>query len=335
MKSFGAALWRMWLPPVVLAGVVLVLALTAAAPGCAKKPDSGKVRVAASIFPLADVVRQIGGQHVQVDCMLPTGRSPHGYELTADNVAALHEARLLVLVGMDLESWGANGKQIAARRKATVLEVGPLAAGHVEADSDGHAHAAHNGHDHDAAHDDHADADAHVHHHQGDPHVWVDPVRMQAIATAVADALIGVDPAHKADYLANRDKFFAQLRQLDAQYRTGLAGVKHKQLVTFHETFNYLCDRYGLEHAALAPPGGSGDNSDRLAKVEAFIRKNNVKVIFLEPEFSPEKFATVQSRTGVRTARLDPLGGEGLAGHDSYLAMMRTNLQTLTRELDR
>lgn len=299
--------------------ILLCGALLSVAAGCADEqadaPDRrSKVRVVASIFPIADVVRQIGGDRVEVACMLAGGMSPHDFQPSPQHAEQLAEAQLVVVVGLGVDAWAAPAAEAAARH-ARLLTLTEETAN-----------------DHEEAHD--APAHEHAHHHGGrDPHVWLDPVIMQEFVRRIADELSQIDPSHASAYTARRDAYIVQLCELDALYRQMLADVPRKQFVTFHTAFTYIAERYGLEQRSLHTADARGFGPQHLEQVAQFVREHEIRAIFAEPQFPPDKLQALAEATGASVGVLDPLGRAGQAGYDSYLAMMRSNLDTLAAAL--
>lgn len=278
----------------ILIGIVLALAA-----GCGQDEDaarSRKLKVAASIFPLADVARQIGGDDVEVVTLLPPGASPHGFEPQPRQVEQLAQCRLLI--GADVDLWAeraakANGADIKTLRFADVAKVWAFR----------------------------LPTDA--------PHGWLDPVRMKQFAAAVAEAMAELDPAHAAAYAERAKAFIAELDKLDAEHRETLGKLKTKAFVSFHAAFIHLAARYGLKQVALTDLHADEGGPEQLERVVEFVRENKLKVVFAEPQFPAEKLRWLQEQTGVTVERLDPIGNPDVKGYDSYLAMMRSNLRTL------
>lgn len=305
-------------------GVVLV-AMTVWAVGCENKQaptvPEGKLRVVATIFPLADVTRQIAGDDAIVDCLLGPGESPHEYQQRPEHFETLVRANLVVRVGLGIDDWAARA---LAGKGGSVLVVGealPLAASGPATTSPAHdAHDEHDGHEHHA-------------HGDGDPHIWLDPVFMQDCARHIAEALCQADPAHAAGYRSRLDGLIEQLRQLDADYARALQNLSGRKFVTFHAAFTYIAQRYGLEQMSLHTADAGGFGPEQVEKVADFVQRHNVRAIFVEPQFPSERLGAIARRSGVTVGRLDPLGNPGTVGYDSYLAMMRSNLQALVAGL--
>jgi zinc transport system substrate-binding protein len=309
-------------------GVLFVLAVVGCGDGGRSgsdgaRPRGGKLRVVASIFPLADVAREVGGDRVAVTTLLPPGASPHGFEPQPLQAEALSRADLLLVVGMEMDPWAER----SAKATGTSIPVLDLAeaVGEEQHDEPG---------SHDADEHPHAGEDHH-HHAHGDPHLWLDPVLMKEYVAALAATLADLDPDHAGGYRDRADAFAAKLDALDREYRRKLADAKTKAFVTFHPAFSHLAERYGLEQTAMTGSHADEGGPEQLEHVVAFVKKHNLNVVFAEPQFPAEKLAWLREQTGAHVGRLDPLGGPDSAGYDGYLAMMRSNLAELAKALAR
>lgn len=297
--------------------------------GCSRDRSSprdsqGKVRVVATIFPLADVVRQIGGPLVDVHCLLGPGQTPHGFTLKTSQMEQLARAQLVVTIGMGVDQWASAAVRHTAGRRAAVLELCSPEKFRRLLERHGQGREGHEGGD---------DRGGRGHHHAGDPHVWLDPVFMQVFVAEIARELARIDPPHAGEYSRRADAYAARLRKLDEEYRTVLGAVRHRAIVTFHPAFTYVAGRYGLTARSIRTADAKGFGARHIEDVTAFVRAHGVRAIFTEPQFPPEKLRMLAKRTGARVGRLDPLGNPNVEGYDSYLAMMRSNLGALKRAL--
>jgi zinc transport system substrate-binding protein len=154
---------------------------------------------------------------------------------------------------------------------------------------------------------------------------------MDAFVTIIVDELSRLAPAHAAGVAERGEAFRAQLRALDDEYRQRLARVKSRYFLTYHEAFGYIADRYGLHQMAVDEIGAGAIGAGRLEAVRAFMKDNHVQAIFVEPQYPAEKLEALARQTDARVGRLDPEGNPNNRGYDSYLAMMRSNLNELAR----
>jgi zinc transport system substrate-binding protein len=161
-----------------------------------------------------------------------------------------------------------------------------------------------------------------------DPHVWLDPVRFAQIAERIGTELGGEAPARQ---------LASQLRALDGEYRAGLEDCDRNELVTAHDAFGYLGDRYGLEVIPITGVSPESEPSPQdLAEISEIVSERGVTTVFVEPLLSPEIGETVAREAGAETAVLDPLEGlteDELERGENYFTVMRANLGALREGL--
>ncbi len=274
--------------------------------GCAHKretPDS-ELQVVASIAPLADFARQVGGDLVQVELMIPPGASPHTYQFQPDQMKALSNAAVLVLNGIGLEYWADKAIDAAANPRLVTVRT---ADGIPVLDA--------------------GDKD----HPGGNPHVWLDPILAVKQVEAIRDAFMQADPANSKQYRANASRWIAQLRALDAEIRRSVASFRQKRFIAFHPAWVYFARRYGLVQAAVIEdfPGKEPPPS-RIRQIAETARRLRSKAIFAEPQFSPRAAQVIAEETGAKVIMLDPLGRPPDCG---YLKTMRANLRQMESAL--
>ena len=161
-----------------------------------------------------------------------------------------------------------------------------------------------------------------------DPHVWLDPVRMQTIATALGERLAQQDPAHAAGYRSRAAATVVRLAGLDTLFRSSLTGCRTRDVVTSHSAFGYLAGRYGLVQRGISGLSPDAEPAPgRIAAVTLFARQNHVTTIFFESLVDPKVADTVASEVGAKTAVLDPV--EGVKDGDDYVAVQTRNAAAL------
>ncbi len=140
-------------------------------------------------------------------------------------------------------------------------------------------------------------------------------------------------PAKAQAIQVNSEKLLAELAQLDKELADMLTPLAVKELVTFHNAFDPLAERYGLKVVAhLADidlaPGGEVRSSDLVQAIQA-IRKHNLKVVYAEPQFPAKAVEMIARETGARVLKLDPEGNPNTPGYTTYQELLRTNAKTL------
>lgn len=308
--------------------IVFLLAICLLAGGCA--PGSGEMStgpgagtaakplVVATIFPLADLVRQIGGDKVEVAALLPAGASPHTFEPTPKEMKEVSRASLFVSVGAGLDVWGqkllaAAGTGVPALAVTDGLRLLPLAGRH-DRHGEEHEHAG----------------------EEGDPHVWLDPVLVRdEIAPRLAGEMSRLWPAWADYFQENLHKLQGELSKLDEEFLSSTAGPEKPRFISFHAAWGYLTRRYGWEEVAsvLAYPGQE-PSARWLKELTDLAVREGVKTVIIEPQFNPQPAELLAEEIGGRVLILDPIGGEGVEGRDSYLALMRYNLTVMKEALE-
>jgi zinc transport system substrate-binding protein len=254
--------------------------------------SDGRLQVVTSFYPLQFLTERIGGPLVHVTSLTRPGAEPHDLELTPRDVARLQDADVVVyLRGFQPAVDQAVDEHTNGQRVLDVAPAGRLDLVHGDA----------------ALGDEHASGE-HEEHGGVDPHFWLDPLRLAAVAQAVGAALDEADPsAHEA--LGSRVRALVDdLHALDADYRRGLATCDSRDLVTSHSAFGYLAERYDLHQVGITGLAPEAEPDPRsLAEVSTFVRQHHVTTIYYETLVSPAVARTVARETGARTAVLDPL----------------------------
>ena len=272
--------------------IIILFCLAALASGCGESSHAtGKERVVAAFYPLAFAAQEIGGDRVDVVNLTPAGAEPHDLEVTPSTVRELRGADLVLLLGHGFQPQlekAAEGDSVLLLLDTPGLQRYP----------------------------------------NGDPHVWLDPIRFSLIVKRIGRALHAQRPTQR---------FVAQLEELDREYRRGLAHCARREIVTSHEAFAYLGERYGLRQVAITGLTPEAEPSPRdLEHVVSIVRKTHATTIFFETLVSPRIAETVANETGAKTAVLNPIEGltpdEAKAG-ENYFTVMRSNLAHLQAAL--
>jgi zinc transport system substrate-binding protein len=310
-----------WTARVVTAATASAAVLTLAGCGAADGATGGGgddgLTVVAGFYPLEWAAQRVGGDRVDVSSLTPPGAEAHDLELAPQDVAAVADADLLVyLDGFQpaLDEAARNEAADTAWDAGQAADLVPIAR---EATQEGGTA---------AEPEAHASEEGAV-----DPHFWLDPVRLASVGDALADRLTEADPDGAATYEQNAAALRADLEALDTEMRAGLAGCAVDTLVTGHDAFGYLGDRYGLQVVGISGLSPSAEPSPAAqARIAELVRERGVTTVYTETLVDPAVAETVASEAGARTAVLDPIEGltDESAGRD-YLEIMRADLATL------
>ena len=311
---------------------MLVLGMTASmmfmSLGCRKngfgKDAEGKVKIIASIYPVYDFAKKVGGDQVSVQMLVPAGTEPHTWEPSSRDMLMLEEADMFVYNGAGMEAWAEDITQSVQNKNLVI----------VEASSDVSLRKI--DHDHDDEHEDH-DHEEGGHHHHGefDPHVWLCPENAKTEMRTIMEALKKIDPDHAEIYEKNFQAASEECDKLDAEYRSALSPYEGKHIVVAHEAYGYLCDAYGLEQIGIE--GVSADQEPDAARMREIIdmaKEYEIKCIFFEELVDPKVAKTIADEAGCETAAISPLDGltkEDIDSGREYFSVMRENLEALLK----
>lgn len=250
-----------------------------------------KLQVLASTSLVGDIVREIGGEMIKLEVLLPLGTDPHGYAPTPHDLRRVHQADVMFVNGLGLEGQLLAELQTAAPDTPVVSlseGVEPLSLRHdgqheYQDVEDTHDHGGEGegqtDHKHDESEGAHEDPGA-------DPHVWFDPLNVKDWAANTAQALGALDPENAEAYRSSADAYARELDELDGwiRERVGLIPERDRRLVTEHLVFGYFAERYGFEMVGAVVPGYSSvaePSAQALAELERLIESRGVKAIFV------------------------------------------------------
>lgn len=303
------------------AGLILVAIIVASGCGDASVPsESARVTVVATTTVLGDVAANIVGSDGLVETLLPIGASPHDYQASAQQAAALQTADLVIANGLSLEEGLIDVLESAEGDGANVLTLAPLLD---PIPFTGGAH----------SDDEHGDQD------DGDPHVWLDPVRMATAAHLIADQLSELDPS--VDWEARANEYATLLMAANDTIEEMLSGIPadDRKLVTNHASFGYFAERYGFEVVGIVIPGGStmaDPSSAELTALVEEIQRTGVPAIFAETTESSALAEAIAAETGESVAVVElytgSLGEDG-SGAETLLGLLLTNAQLIAAAL--
>jgi len=291
----------------------------------------------ASIFPVADFVRQIGAERWDTFTLLPAGASAHTYEPTPEQVRQLAQASLFFQIGLNLEFWLEKLVQ-AAKNPALVtvdlsegIETLPTPSPELPQISQRGARRGQ------ASRLPHRSGD-HQHGHTlagPDAHYWLDPIRMLQVVTRIEQELARLDPDSAQVYAERAQRVRTDLKQLHAELAQQTEGLPHRRFIALHSAWTYFAPRYNLVQAAVVEPFPGREPSPRyLAGLAQLMRREKVHAVVIEPQLSSNAAQALARETGARVGQLDPYGGPGVPGRDSYLALMRYNVASLVKLLE-
>lgn len=283
----------------------LLLGLPAILTACGEsEPEGQGLRVVVTTTQVADMVREIGGDRVSVRGLLRVNTDPHDYEPRPSDASALAGARVVFRSGGELDDWLSGLVESAGGDARTITLAKALPRRRVD----------------------------------DDPHWWHDPRNGEAAARAIARELGRVDPAERAAYERRGREYAARIARTDGRLRACFAAVPDKQrkLVTTHDAFGRLADRYDIEVVGALIPSRSTQAQPSARDTRRLvdqIERERVRAIFPESSLDPRLERAVARETGARVGGelwADTLGAPGSSG-DTYLRSLAANGRTLVR----
>jgi manganese/zinc/iron transport system substrate-binding protein len=277
-----------------------------------------KIKAAVTIGMAADLVKQVGGDRVEVDQLMGPGVDPHLYKPTATDASRLSKADVIFYSGLMLE--GRMG-DLFARLARAGKKVYPITESVPEElltepkEFEGHY----------------------------DPHIWFDVSMWAQTVPTIVKGLSEVDPAGAEIYEKNGSALVGRLSALHQWCKDTAAGLPEEKriLVTSHDAYNYFGRAYGFKVIGLQGVSTVSEAAlSDMANLVDFIKKQNVKAIFVESSVNPAAIRRVAEDAGVKIGGelySDAMGspGETRAGFDTgtYEGMVRYNLTTIVSAL--
>jgi zinc/manganese transport system substrate-binding protein len=297
----------------LLLSLSLLLAIGARAAGAT-------VQVVATTPEYAAIATAIGGNRVAVTSLAKPTEDPHFVDAKPSHVVTLNKADLLIEGGAELEvGWlpplldGARNEKIEAGAPGHLLAsegIQLLDAPATLDRSKGDIHGA------------------------GNPHFMMDPVNAGVVARHIADALCAIDASGCASYKENLDRFAHDLEAKTAAWTAELSPFRGAAIVTYHPTWRYFANRFGLKaDVFLEPKPGIPPSPPHLAEVIDKMKADHIKVILVEPYQQRKAAEFVASNTGATVVDVTqfPGGLPGTAG--GYLALMDTDVHAVATAL--
>lgn len=279
-------------------------------------------RVVVSVTPIHSLVSGVMQGVGAPELLIQGGASPHTYTLRPSDAKALQDAQVVFWVGEGLEAFLQKPLAALAGRATVVklmdstdLRLLPARVGGTweRHEEDEHGHEAH----------DEASLDAHF---------WLDPENAKRTVEIIRTTLSKIDPEHSAAYTRNAQGLAQRLDALDAELRTALQPVQRIPFIVFHDAYQYLETRYGLDAiGSITVSAEQRPSARRVAEIRAKIKAANVRCVFHEPQFPTTLIATIVEGANVRTGTLDPLGAQLTPGPEAYFELMRNAAGALQR----
>ena len=254
----------------------------------ASTPAFAKLNVVVSIQPQLEFVQKIGGDKINTSVMVLPGNSPHTYEPKPSQMKAISKAELYLSIGVEFENvWL---EKFTNQNKNLIVH-------NISKDINKTAMQGHNHKEH---------------HHQPtkmvlDPHIWVNPINVQQIARNITQSLVTLDTNNSTYYQNNLTRYLKELNELDLEIKSILKDTpKESTFMVFHPAWGYFAQQYGLHQLAIEVEGKT-PKPRQLIQIIKEAKKEQVKAIFTQPEFSDQVAQTISKALGIQVIKTSPL----------------------------
>ncbi len=270
---------------VIIVLIILIIAVGILYLLASKKIDTGsnegKIGVVVSIGPQVEFVKAVGGNKVDVTCMVPQGADPHTYEPLPSQLRQVSVADMYAEIGTPLEfETNYMDKIKASNSKMLVVNTSSgitLIPNSAENESD-----------------------------TMDPHDWVDPKNAKIMVNNIYQGLVQVDPADEEYFKENRDKYLEQLDELDKNTTNLLKGKRGTDILIYHPAFGYYLKDYNLTQVG-AMLNDEEPSPQRIAIMDNIAKENNIKVVYSEPQYDPKFMESIASQIGGQVLMINDL----------------------------
>jgi ABC-type Zn uptake system ZnuABC Zn-binding protein ZnuA len=277
------------------------------------KEGNDKLHVVTSFSILNDMVKKIGGEHVDVHNLVPIGTDPHEYEPLPEDIKKATDADALFYNGLNLEGgkhgWFFKLMNSVEQDEDKIFETAKGIKPMYLTSEDGKEE-------------------------EINPHAFIDPVNGIQMTKNVRDALIKVDPDNKQEYEDNAAAYLDQLKEIDEKYKEKIGDIpeKHRILVTSERAYQYLADRYGLKEGYIwAIDTEENGTPEQIKTLVKFIKEHDVPGLFVETNVDTRPMETVSKETGVDIdgeIYSDEIGKPGSPG-DTYIKYLQYNIKQI------
>ena len=259
-------------------------------------PNDTNLRIFASFYPLYDFVKKIGQDKVDVSTIVPIRIEPHDFEPTPKQIVDLQKADLIFINGAGFEKWIGkilNPNVVDLSKKISIEKIGT----------------------------------------NPNPHIWLDPLLVKAMANIIFNNLASLDPKNVGYYQTNLNEFDNKLKVLNSDIINNLTSCPSKDFIAFHDAFGYFSKRYGLtQHAINGLSPDLDINPQTVSESIKLAERLGITTIFSEDNIEPRLANTIAEEIGGKVLILSPiemLTQEELDLKKDYFSKMYDNLNNL------
>lgn len=293
---------------------IMLIAVAIFFTGCGQQAEDekiGKINIMVSILPQIYFVERIGGDKVEVSEMIPPGFSPETYDPSPKQLQKLQDAVIYFRIGHipfekaqieKLKGMNQLMKIVDSSEGVSLLRLAAHSHGEAE----------------------HKDEEGHE--EGDDPHIWLSPKLVKIQAKHIYESLVEYSPDDKDYFTKNYDQFILDLDKLDDKLSQAFAPIKNQTILVFHPAFGYLADAYGFKQKAIEMEGKDPTPAQLKAIIDE-AKADNVKVIFVQSQFSTKNAQAVAEEIGGAVVQIDPLAKDYFTNLESIAETIVSSLK--------
>lgn len=256
-----------------------------------------KLDVIVSIYPLKEFTEKIGGDKVQVACLVPDNMEPHDYEPKTKDFEELSKSKAFIYNGLGMETWVDSVNDVIKDKGVAIVDSSNGVEVRKEEDAI-------------------------------DPHIWLSLKNAEIQSENIKNALIQIDEKNKDYYEENYNKFVEELENLYNEYKPKFDELNKKNFITGHAAFGYLCRDFGLTQRSVENLFAEGEPTPKqLENLVNFCKENNIKTVFSEALASPKVSETLAKEVQAEVVPILTL--EAKEEDKNYIEAMRYNLDEI------
>lgn len=299
--------WGFNMKKKIISGVLAILMVVILI-GCNAKTETAKqnttnekLKITVSIYPLKEFAEKIGGDKIEVTCLVPENMEPHDYEPKTKDFEDLTKSKLFIYNGLGMESWVDQVNEVIKGKELIILD----SSTGVEARKEENA---------------------------VDPHIWLSLKNAEIQSQNIKNTLVKLDEKNKDYYEANYSKFKEELESLYNEYKPKFDTLGKKNFITGHAAFGYLCRDFGLTQKSVENLFAEGEPTPKqLEDLVKFCKENNIKIVFSESLASPKVSETLAKEVGAKVVPIMTL--ESKEDDKNYIEAMKYNLDEIYKAL--
>lgn len=268
-----------------------------------------KLTIKTTLYPLEYIIEEIGGNNVEVETIYPPGVDAHTYEPTSKEITELAQADAFVYLGAGMEGFASKAASALEKQNVDLIEIGSHDSLFADTTKKG-------------------DSDI-------DPHIWLDPLRMNKMADVLLEELIELAPEFEAEFDENLRVFKEKMITLDQDYENTLKNKHNKQILVTHAAYGYWERSYNIEQLSISGLSTSDEPSQKqLANIARLAKVQQINYVIYGQNDGNKTAEIIQEHIGadkLTLHNLEVLTDEDIESDADYLSLMEDNLAVLDK----